>query len=193
MTNYVLIEPAYEDDAARFGSMLNYDDRFELREGIPLSDTIPPDAAYRMSDDFPDRVALHDVLHNLDRQLIVNEKARAFLEAESVRHVEYLPIKVLNHKDRVVNERYFVVNMFPLVDCIDLTQTQYKRNRLDPEKLMHISNLTVHEDKIPADFQLLRLKSAASVVLIHRDLAARMKAAGIRGFSTPEVSEYRGN
>jgi hypothetical protein len=193
MTNFVLIESAYEGDAAHFGNVLNYDNRFELRKGIPLVGKTPPDAAYRMRDDFPDNIALHELLYNLDRQLVVQEKVRTFLEAEGVQHVEYLPVKVLNHKDREVKERYFIVNMLPLVDCIDLERTQCKRNRLDPRKLMDVSNLTVHEEKIPADFQLVRLDLLPAAVLIRRELAAKMKAAGFRGFTTAEVSEYRGS
>ncbi|AKQ70487.1 hypothetical protein A176_007399 [Myxococcus hansupus] len=146
-----------------------------------------------MRDDFPDSTSLHEVLYNLDSQLIVNEKARAFLDAERVQHIEYLPVRVLNHKDREPQERYFIANMLPLVDCIDLEKTEHEENLLDPDELMNIRNLTVDENKIPADFQLLRLKAVSGAMLIHRDLAAKLKAAGFRGFSTPEVAEYQGN
>ncbi|WP_226994091.1 imm11 family protein [Myxococcus hansupus] len=193
MKTYLLLEPTTDETAAHFWHMRNYDDQFELSEGIPLSGTFPSDAAYRMSDEAPDKTALYEVLYNLDGQFVVHEKVRTFLEKENVQHVEYLPVKVLNHKDREVKERYFVVNMLPLVDCVDLDQTKFKRNRLNPDQLMDISNLSVHEEKIPPDFQLLRLKAVSGAMLIHRDLAAKLKAAGFRGFATPEVSEYSGN
>ncbi|AKQ70489.1 hypothetical protein A176_007401 [Myxococcus hansupus] len=189
--NYVLIESTYEGDAAQFGNLQNYDSRFELRKGIPLTGKIPHDAAYRMRDDFPNHVALHDSLYNLDRQLVVNEKVKAFLEVESVQHVEYLPVNVLNHKDRKVNERYFIINLLPLVDCIDLEKTQAKRNRLDPKKLMHVSNLTVHEDKIPATAKLVRMDLLTAAILIRRDLADKMNAANFRGFKISEISDFR--
>lgn len=193
MTNHVLIESAHEGDAAHFGNVLNYDNRFELRKGIPLVGKMPSNAAYRMRDDYPDNIALHESLYNLDRQLVVHEKVRAFLEAEGVQHVEYLPVKVLNHKDREEKERYFIINMLPLVDCIDLEKTQCKRNRLDPRKIMDVSNLVVHEARIPPDFQLLRLDLLPAAVLIRRELAQKLKAAGFRGFTTSEISEYRGS
>lgn len=193
MTNkYVLIESAYEGDAARFAHMLNYNSRFKLRKGIPLTATFPQEATYRMRDDFPDNIALHELLYNLDSQLVVNEKVRAFLEAQGVQHIEYLPVRVLNHKDRQVKERYFVLNLLPLVDCIDRSKTQCEESSLDPDQLMNISNLTVHEEKIPPDFQLLRLKGVSDAVLIRRELAEKMKAAGFRGFRTSEISEYSG-
>jgi hypothetical protein len=193
MTKYVLLEPTSEGDAAEFSHLRNYDDDFELHNGISLAKEFPPDAAYRMSDEAPDKTALHDVLDNRDRNFVINEKVKALLEAEGVQHVEYLPVKVLNHKDRAVKERYFVVNMLPLVDCIDMEKTKYKRNILDPEQLMHISNLTVHEEKIPADFKLLRVQFASAVMLMRRDLAEKLKAAGVRGLGIAEVVEYHGN
>ncbi|GHG78596.1 hypothetical protein GCM10012319_29360 [Comamonas sp. KCTC 72670] len=172
---------------------MNYGQSFKLCAGEPLASSFPQHAAYRMRDDFPDQVALHEVLYNMDSQLIVHEKARAFLDAERIQRIEYLPVRVLSHKDREVAERYFIVNMLPLVDCIDLEKTEHEENLLDPDELMNIRNLTVDENKIPSDFQLLRLKAVSGAMLIHRDLAAKMKAAGFRGFSTPEVAEYRGN
>lgn len=190
MTNYVHIESTYEGDAARFGNLQNYDNRFELREGIPLSGKVPSDAAYRMRDDFPDNIALHESLYNLDRQLVINEKVRAFLNAEGVKHVEYLPVKVLNHKGREVGERYFIINMLPLVACIDLEQTRYEENPLDPSSFMDVSNLTVIEEKIPSDFQLFRMDLVQSAILIHRGLAEKLKAAGFRGFNFAELSEF---
>ena len=193
MTKYVLLQPTHEGDAARFSHMRNYDDDFELHNGMSLVETFPSNAAYRMSDEHPDRMALHDVLHNLDPNFVINEKVKTFLEAEGVQHVEYLPVKVLNHKDREVKERYFVINMLPLVDCVDMEKTQYERNLLDPEQLMNISNLTVHEEKIPADFQLLRVKFASGVMLMRRDLAQKLRAAGFRGLGISEIVEYHGN
>ncbi|QSQ21988.1 hypothetical protein JY651_43745 [Pyxidicoccus parkwayensis] len=193
MTKYVLIEPTSEGDAAEFWHMQNYDDRFELHEGMPLKESFPSNASYRMSDEAPNKTALHDVLDNRDRNLVINEKVKAFFEAEGVQHVEYLPVKVINHKDREVKERYFVVNMLPLVDCVDLEKTKYRRNPLEPERLMRISNLTVQEEKIPADFQVLRLKQVSGAVLIRRDLAEKMKKAGFRGLGIAEIVEYHAN
>ncbi|QSQ21987.1 hypothetical protein JY651_43740 [Pyxidicoccus parkwayensis] len=193
MTKYVLIEPTSEGDAAEFSHMRNYDDDFEIHEGIPLKESFPPDAAYQMSDYAPDKTALQDVLENLDQNFVINEKVKAFLEAEGVQHVEYLPVKLLNHKGREVKERYFVVNMLPLIDCVDLEKTKYEENPLDPERLMNISNLTVHEEKIPDDFQVLRLKRISGAMLIRRDLVEKMKKAGFRGLGITEIVEYHAN
>lgn len=189
--SYVLIDSVRADDAAHFRHMLNYDDRFELKEGISLTGTFPADAAYRMSDDYPDSIALHEVLYNLDSQIVVQDKVKAFLEAEGVKHVEYLAVRVLNHKGREVKARYFVINALPLIDCIDMSKTKSTRNLLDPEELTDISNLTVHEEKIPPDFQILRLKHLGAAMLMRRELAQKMRAANFRGLKISEVSEYR--
>ncbi len=189
--NYIQIRSTCEGDAARFRNMLNNPKKFRLLKGQPLQDTFPGEAAYRMSDEFPDNIALHDVLYNLDRQLIINERVRTFLEAEGVQHVEYLPIRVINHKDREVKERYFIANMLPLVDCIDQSKTRFEWNPLNDQQMMDVENLTLDENKIPANFKLLRLKYLPTVTLIHRELAMKMKEAKFRGFELEEISDYR--
>lgn len=188
--NYLQIKSLSEGDAARFRNMLNNPKKFRLMKGIPLQDSFPAEAAYRMSDEFPDNIALHEVLYNLDRQLIINERVRSFLEEEGVQHVEYLPIRVINHKDREVKERFFIANMLPLVDCIDQSKTTFEWNPLDDQQMMDVENLTLDETRIPADFKLLRLKYLPTVMLIRRELALKMKEAKFRGFELVEIPDY---
>jgi hypothetical protein len=188
--NYVQIRPTCEGNAAHFRHMLNNPKKFRLLKGIPLQDSFPAEAAYRMSDDFPENIALHEVIDNLDRQLIVHERVRAFLEAEGVQHVEYFPVRLINHKERETKERYFVINMLPHVDCIDQSKTRFKWNALDNQSMTSVENLTLLEERIPPDFKLLRPKHLASVMLIHRALAQKMKEAKFRGFELVEISDY---
>jgi hypothetical protein len=189
--NHVQIKAIARAEAARIRNILNYDDDFELQDGLSLQATFPPEAAYRMDDNHPDRIALHEFLDNLDQQLVIHERVRDLLEAEGVRHVEYLPVRVLNHKDREVKARYFIANTYPLVDCIDQDKTRFKWNPLNDQAMMNVENLTLFEERIPPDFKLLRLKYLPSAMLIHRELAQKMKEARFRGFELVELSDYR--
>lgn len=190
--NYARIKAAAEGNAAHFKHLENYRHRFKLREGMPLADEFPSDAAYRMNDDYPDALELHAFLHNLDSQLVVNEAARDFLDAHGVQDVEYLPVRVINHKGRTVPTAYFVVNLLRHVDCIDQEQTQFVWDSLDDELMDQVANLTIDEARIDPEARLFRLQHLTSVIVIRRDLAAQLREAGFRGFALSELADYKG-
>ena len=188
---YLQIRATADSSAARFGNIENYPDKFEMREGIPLAGTFPADAQYRMSPDFPDRIALREFLSCFGSQLVIDQKVKDFFEQEKVEHLEYLPVKVLDHKGRTVKTPYCVANLFPLVDCVDPQKTQHEVNELDDDQWSNVKNLTLRDNAIPLDFQLLRVRYIPSLMLIHRELARKLENAAFRGFETVELSKYR--
>jgi hypothetical protein len=188
--NYVRIKAEAEDDAAHFRFMRNYEDSWELLEGMSLAETFPPNAAYRMNDDFPESLVLYGVLHNLDGVLVVNDALRGFLEEHGVREVEYLPVTVINHKDRAVEQAYYVVNILRHIDCIDQEQTQFEWDSLDDTLMDDVENLTIDESRIDPDIPLFRLKHLTSVMVIRRDLVEQMRDAGFKGFAVTELADF---
>lgn len=187
---YVWLKPHASGNAARFRHIKNFEDSFELLEGVPLTGSFPPDAEYRMNDEYPDRVALVDVLHNLDRQLIVHDRLKAWLDTQGVSRVEYLPINVVNHKGRKSREKYFIVNMLYHADCIDQQQTTFKWNSLDEEQMSDVEDLTIDEERVEPGSQLFRLKHLPGPIIAARSLVDQMLEAGFRGFSIEEISDY---
>jgi len=142
-----------------------------------------------MSADYPDDIQLHEFLHNLDEQLIVNHRVKEFLELH-IDKVEYLPVNIINHKGRKAKESYFIVNLLDLEDCIDKEKTIFEWDELDSDLMDSVANLTVDESAIPKDRHLFRLKYLTSVIMISEDLAQEFKNEGFRGFETSELSEY---
>lgn len=180
-----------ESGAAHFKHIKNFDDDFELVEGVSLLDEIPADAEYRMSADYPDDIQLHDFLHNLDRQLIVNSKVREFLE-KHINKVEFLPVNIVNHKGRNAKESYFIVNLLDLEDCIDKEKTTFEWSKLDPELMKSVTNLTLNESSYPKKRHLFRLKHLTSVIMISESLVQELKNEGFRGFAISELIDYQG-
>ena len=187
---YSRIEAVAEGNAAHFGNIVNFEDDFELVEGLPLADNFPENAEYRMNDDFPDNIELHDILHNLDEQLIINEKTRKFFENQEIKDVEYLPVNIINHKGRKVKEKYYIMNFLKLVDCIDRDQTTFGWNSLDPDLMEDVENLTVDESRIPLDSHIFRIKHLTSVILIYKDLLDLINKAGFKGYKISKTTEY---
>jgi len=177
--------------AAFFESLEGFDRDYDLENGVPLLAEVPSGASFRMSADFPRQIALYDFLPNVNDVLVASEQVRTLFESERVKHVEYLPVQIVNHKGRKVKEKYFILNPFPLVDCADGKKTKFVRNALNKEKWEEVKNLTIEEKRVPADYQLFGVEHITGLRLIRRALAEKMKAAGVRGFDTVELSAYR--
>lgn len=188
--NYVIIEPIAQGNAAHFKHIENFEN-WELLEGISLLDTFPEDGEYRMSDDFPDSIELHDVLHNLDGQIIINTRVRSFFDEEGVKFVEYLPVNIINHKGRKVSEKYFICNFLKVVDCIDQEKTKFEWDSLDDERMDDVKNLTIDESRVDPDILLFRLKFLNSVIVIQRSFVQKIRAAGFKGFKIIEIKDYK--
>ncbi len=188
---YLRITAIAEDGAAHFKHILNYEDDFELTDGVSLIDEFPDEAEYRMNDDFPDDIQLQDFLHNLDNQIVVNARARAFLESR-IDKAEYLSVGVVNHKSRQSEEEYSVVNLLDLEECIDREATQFEEHAMNPDLMVKVRNLTLDESKVPKDRQMFRLNGIPSIVVISDLLAEEMREEGLQGFETSELTKYKG-
>lgn len=187
--DYVVIRCVAAGQAAHFGKLENFEDDFELFESVPLLETFPFDAAYRMSPDFPDKLELHEFLRTIGGQVVLSRRVRDFLGSEGVGGVEYLPVNLINHKGRSVQEEYFVLNVLRSVDCIDQEATEFEWDSLDDELMDHVSNLTIDEGRLDPSADVFRLKYLNRFVIIRRAVADKMADAGFRGFTTSEVSD----
>lgn len=190
--SYKMFVPVVEGGAARFTYIKNFDDDFELVEGVTLVDEFPDDAEYRMNADFPDDIQLRDFLHNLDDQMVVSQRVQEFL-ADRIESVEFLPVNIVNHKGRKVNEKYFIVNLLDLEDCVDQSATQFNWHKMDPELMENVKNLTLDESAISKNRQLFRLKGVTSVVAISEELLEELTNAGFTGLGTSDFREYKGS
>ena len=188
---FVQIVADPDEKCAHVTGVEGYDDNFQFQEGISLLEEFPEAAAYRMSDDHPRQIALHDFLPNTEGVLLVGENVRAFLEKEKVKNLEFLPVAILNHKGRKAKEKYFIVNPFPLVDCVDAKKTSFTPNPINKECWINVTNLTIDEKRVPQGFELFHVTHIPGLMLIDEKLAAKMKAAKLRGFEVIPTSQYR--
>jgi hypothetical protein len=187
--DYVTLQCTAGDNAAWFGDIENYDDNFELFEGMSLAEEFPEDALFRMDDDMPNNLKVCDFLYNGGDHLLVSENVKRFLESEKVGYLEFLQIALLNHRGREVKGSFYVINLLKQIDCIDLEKTQFEWNSLDDEEIEDVENLTIDEKKIPADVKLFRMKYLNPFAIVHRDLADKMRQAGFDYFKTGEIED----
>lgn len=168
------------------------EDDYELLRGISRAENWPENAAYAMDKERKTDVRLEDCLWNANKVLVVSQKVKELLEAEKLKNNEFLPVQVINHKDRPVKESYFILNQIGLQDCIDLKKSEYKENRLNPEYFSVVKRLAIDERRIEPDVRLFRMKKYPNIPVVHRALARKLTEAGITGPDFIEIEKYRG-
>lgn len=190
MNSHQLLTFTYDNDAARYCRIQNYDDKWELTDGMVIGDDYPPDVEFTMNENFPDFVGRNDFLHTNGKYLVVQSRVRELFEQQGVPHLQFLDVVVKDHKGRKVPETFWLVNITEHVDCIDQDATKFEWNTLDDEKMTEVSNLTLSNTTL-SGVLLSRAKFLPKLLIIATSLADQMKVAGFTGFEAKELSESK--
>jgi hypothetical protein len=145
---------------------------------------------YRMSDLFPDDIALSD---NYEKgQVIVSARLRAALTSLlAAQPIQYLPAKIINHKGRVAAEDYAIVHPHTVLDAIDIEASKVDWSELAKDEVDYCAGLVLKplpEDAPP----LFRLKHWGSVLVVTTELAQKLQSGGFVGLRFLEPQKYTG-
>lgn len=178
---YVIWKAVIEDGYCVCNSLEGFEDSRKLKRGHSVAHSFPDDACFRMDPDFPKDIMLSDNIRNGGGFLLVSNRLKEALEEDNeVNNVEWLPVKIINHKGRVASEEYVVANPLDLCDAIDRDRSEITWNSIMPDLIASCEKLVLDEEKIPADFKLFRLKHFSRRVVLRADFADKIKS---RGFS----------
>lgn len=166
----------------------------EYTEGVELSGRHPVDEDGGMCFDpaWPDGVKLRDFVGNLNKLIIGNSKVKKILDDFSVDNVEYLPVWLYDHQDKLVSKDYFIVNLLGRVDIIDLEKSKVRMSRIDKTQISKINSLILNLESIPEQLLIFRASSKLNLYFVRDDLKKAFLEAELSGvnFVTPE--EWRG-
>lgn len=164
-----------------------------FQRGMPLKDWMPAKAHYRMSNRYPDRRALIAFQTNTLDLLVVSHEARETLAPQPVQEMEFLPIVILDHRDKVASTDYFILNLLGSVDCMDREKSVYKNSPLNPSVFNSCRKLVLHEDRIPAGTELFRLTNGPTTYIASQELKERVVSRGLQGMKFVPVEQYNSN
>jgi hypothetical protein len=131
---------------------------------------------------------LLDSLHNSDHLIAASQKLVDLLRELAVPELEVLPMPVHNHKGKPIAAPYYLVNPTPPLECIDGEKSKATPGRVNKNNLQ-VETLVLDESKVPAERTLFRLARLPGPIVVHRDLAAKLDAAGITGTRWSELKE----
>lgn len=161
-----------------------------LRKGVPLKRLMPPCPGYAMSEDYPERRALQAFQTNTLGLLVVSQEAREVLESGRGANIEFLPIRIIDHRGKVASAEYSIANVLGTVDCMDRERSVFKSSHLDPNVFTSCRKLVLREENIPADVDIFRLSSEPTTFLVTHGLKERLEARGLRGMLFVPIEEY---
>jgi hypothetical protein len=163
---------------------------FQLFVGVSRSNGWPTDASCAMDPAFPKDIELADSLYGASL-VVISGKARQFFEAEGVSRVEFLPLRILNHKGRTASDDYFIVNPLEVCDCIDEQQSKAERNPISPESIFRCDQLVIRDVAVPTECKTFRPERWRDLILVRREIAERAKVQ-LSGLNFIEPARYTG-
>lgn len=168
----------------------NVPDPWELGLGVPRAAGFAPDAFFEMDPQFPKALVLPDNASNLTDLVVVSTPVKEILERAAPPTVEFLQVRIQNHKGRTAAEAYWIVNPVGSIDCIDVDQSEIVWNALEPTEISSCMRLVIDEDRIEPGTQMFRAKHLPYEVFVHRALAEELEGSGATGIRFLQIDEY---
>ena len=189
-SDYVLWVSRNVDHAAVLGTLHGVDKQYELNDGVPRAATWTAAARYTMNPDFPHDTLLTDALINTDQLVVGSDRLKKFLEGRKVNEVEYLPVTVMNHKNRPAGTDYFIINPIHPVDCLDVDASDVTWSMIDETQVESVGRLVLDPSRVDKDRELFRVANFPNVTLARRDLAQAMDKQSFTGVRWVELDQY---
>lgn len=190
--DYLVWQADWQDDWCRLGNLQNVEHQAQIHFGWPRAAGFPPDASFEMDPDFPNDTLLTDCLKNSNGELVVSQAVLDFLRREHLPHVEYLPVRVFDHRHRPVEEAYTIVHPVSPVDCLDVEASEPRRSNSIPDVIVRVRHFVIDPKRTDPSRPLFRCAFYTTPKLVHRSLAEKLQKAGFTGCAFVELEDYRG-
>jgi hypothetical protein len=165
--------------------------KYQLLQGVSRLAGWPPDLAARFSDDEPEGMRLTDWVSTPFGWLLISGRFKKLLEDVGAPAVEYLPIKMKNHKGRLAGADYWIVNFLVLIEAVDRDRSAFEVSAAEDDKIYLFDRLVLRDDVEAKGPVIFRLKEQPRLILVREDLVARIQAAGFTGLLFIATAKYK--
>jgi len=164
----------------------------DINNGKRLKDDLNTQLKLSFSENYPENMKLYDFVENSLNFLIISHRAKVVLDAEKVKHVEFVPIMLVDHKKNVLEEEYYIVNFLERQPIIDMDKSEYDLSFLG-DLILNLKQLHIDISDVDNDATLFRATTKRSTNFIREDLLQALKTAGITGIKTVPAEGWDGN
>ena len=181
-----------EPNAAVLVDFEGFEKSHELRKGISHAEGFPSGVTFQMDSRKPTNTLLVDNIKNTQNVVIISEKLKAFVEDQGLVDVEFLPITVLDHKGRAVDDPFYIFHPIENVDCIDMDKTGPKWGDIDNTIIKGVKQLVIDKALVPEDKRYFRPRYYTARPIVSKVLADAILQAGFTGVQFMPISEIKG-
>lgn len=135
---------------------------YRMARGFPMKGEYPADATVQMQPDEPG-MQLPDLIGNTSSMLVVSPRFKTLLEEHQCGALEFLPLRILNHKGRLAADNYWIINS---LEKHDVLHEQAADVTWFEGKVVTINKLVLDADKLPKDLDIFRLAQNPEWVLL---------------------------
>ena len=191
MSDYVIWKNVQRKNETCLRDFKGLDKTFPLLVGRSLKDTFPDNVTFSMDADEPNRMLLTDSPTNTSLVVVGSERLAKFFQDNNVPAVEYLPVAILNHKEKPIKEPYFILHPIDPIDCLNLQGVKVQYSKILPDKINRLDRVVLFEDNIPPEIVYFRCKALDLIIVVKRTFAEALSATGFTGFEWKELEEFR--
>lgn len=159
-----------------------------LKSGTSCVSWFPSDVEFKM--DVDHGVKLVDSLPNNVGLFIVSHALKAMLEKLEEVKVEFLPVSILDHHERVVDADYYVANFLDVAACMDAEQSDFVMGKVDKTQVFQFKQLVLNSEKIPPNLPIFRLAEQTKTLLVEKSLAESIASAYGEGINFVSLEDF---
>ena len=181
MHSYFIVDSSGEDDHC----VIDTDspalrDLWQLAKGTPVGGPLPTDLSVQMDKSHPGLI-IPDFINNTLNVFIASNRLKILWEREDVVKIEWVPIRIYNHKRRIASKDSFIANVLTAQDCVDMERTVSEPSCLWPGNIGPLYKLYLDPARIDPELKLFRLAKRPTTLIIRDDLREAMEREGITG------------
>lgn len=191
---YFVIKERYDETHVRITDVPRHLKRkYQLLEGISRLDGWHPEMTAQFSAHRPEGMILNDYVNTSFGWLLISGRFKTLLEDDTLHleHVEYLPLKINNHKGRLASDDYWIVNFLAPVEGVDRERSVYQADAASADRISIFDALALREEVHEAGPPVFRLKEQPRLILVREDLVRRVEELGLTGMEFIDTEQYR--
>ncbi|XDD44752.1 DUF1629 domain-containing protein (plasmid) [Leptospira sp. WS60.C2] len=159
-----------------------------LVKGISVRDWFPSDVVFdfalhkgiKSTDSIPNNLGMH----------IISEKLRHLLEISSGARFEFLPVRLRDHKKKVLLDTYYLANLLDVVPCVDRARSDFSMNKLIRNEIRRFRKLVLDTNQLKLETRIFRLGERPRLIIVREDLARDIVAAGCTGMQFITMEDF---
>ena len=181
-----------EPNAVVLVDMEGFDKSYELDVGVLQGDSFPSSVTLRMDSRKPSHTILLDSVKNTDGVVIISTVMKEVLDKQGLTDVEFLPVALIDHKGRELDDAYYIFHPVNNIDCLDLSNADPEWDDIDDSIIASVNRLVIDGTKLPDDKKYFRPAHYAARPIVAKALVDVILKEGFTGVQFLPVSEIKG-